>query len=65
MVEELEAMLDVVDPQPSGKWGLMKRRKFDLPVGGSFSNDMAADVAQVVHMLTQEDNQSNASPDIL
>ncbi|KAG1354483.1 BAG family molecular chaperone regulator 7 [Cocos nucifera] len=65
MVEELEAMLDVVDPQPSGKLGSMKRRKFDLPAGGSILNDMAAGVAQVVNMLNHEDSQSNASPDIL
>ncbi|XP_008787002.1 BAG family molecular chaperone regulator 7 [Phoenix dactylifera] len=65
MVEELEAMLDVVDPQPSGKLGSMKRRKFDLPAGGSILDDMAVGVAQVVHMLNQEDSQSNASPDIL
>lgn len=63
MVEELEAMLDVVDPQPSGKMGSMKRRKFDLPAGGSILNDMAVGVAQVVHMLNQEDSQ--ASPDML
>ena len=33
MVDELEAMLDVVDPQPSGKSLSMRRRTFDLPEG--------------------------------
>ncbi|XP_057776766.1 BAG family molecular chaperone regulator 7-like [Salvia miltiorrhiza] len=33
MVDELEAMLDVVDPQPPGKPSLMKRRTFDMPDG--------------------------------
>jgi hypothetical protein len=31
MLEELEAMLEVVDPQPPGKQRSLSRRKFDLP----------------------------------
>ena len=30
MVEELEAMLEVVDPQPPGKLGSSKRRRFAI-----------------------------------
>ncbi|KAL6126971.1 hypothetical protein ACLB2K_075016 [Fragaria x ananassa] len=33
MVDELEAMLEVVDPQPSGKSLSMRRRTFDMPDG--------------------------------
>ncbi|XP_077235924.1 BAG family molecular chaperone regulator 7-like [Tasmannia lanceolata] len=54
MVEELEAMLDVVDPQPPGKLGSLKRRKFDLPVSGSVQKEMALGVAEVVQMLDEE-----------
>ncbi|KQK20063.1 BAG family molecular chaperone regulator 7 [Brachypodium distachyon] len=34
MLEELEGMLDIVDPQPVGKQRSFSRRKFDLPEGG-------------------------------
>lgn len=51
MVEELECMLDVADPQPPGKLSSLRRRKFDLPVGGPISNEMARGVAEVVQML--------------
>ncbi|RZC63819.1 hypothetical protein C5167_025568 [Papaver somniferum] len=54
MVDELEAMLEVVDPQPPGKLGSMKRRRFDLPEGG-FQKEIAEGVAEVVHMLNQEE----------
>ena len=54
MVEELEAMLEVVDPQPSGKLGSMRRRRFDLPDGGPISKEMMAGVTEVVQMLDQE-----------
>ncbi|XP_077245094.1 BAG family molecular chaperone regulator 7-like [Tasmannia lanceolata] len=60
MVGELEAMLDVVDPQPPGKLGSLKRRKFDLPVSSSVRKEMALGVAEVVQMLDAEDNGSNA-----
>ncbi|XP_010264223.1 PREDICTED: BAG family molecular chaperone regulator 7-like [Nelumbo nucifera] len=55
MVDELEAMLDVVDPQPPGKLGSLKRRKFDLPEGG-IQNEIAAGVTEVVQMLDQVEN---------
>ncbi|KAG8390250.1 hypothetical protein BUALT_Bualt01G0064200 [Buddleja alternifolia] len=53
MVEELEAMLDVVDPQHHGKSLSMRRRTFDMP-GGMINKELAAGVAQVVQMLDQE-----------
>ncbi|XP_057980667.1 BAG family molecular chaperone regulator 7-like [Malania oleifera] len=58
MLDELEAMLDAVDPQPAGKLGAMRRRKFDLP-GSGFQKDMAAGVAEVVHMLDQDEKYDN------
>ncbi|KAK9293246.1 hypothetical protein L1049_021237 [Liquidambar formosana] len=61
MVDELEAMLDVVDPQPAGKRSLsMKRRMFDMPDGG-IQKEIAAGVAQVVHMLNNQERNSDAS----
>ncbi|XP_043715358.1 BAG family molecular chaperone regulator 7-like [Telopea speciosissima] len=62
MLDELEAMLDVVDPQPPGKLGSMKRRKFDLPEG-CIQKEIAAGVAKVVQMLNEEDNDSVALED--
>nr|GEX06255.1 BAG family molecular chaperone regulator 7 [Tanacetum cinerariifolium] len=56
MVDELEAMLDVVDPQPGGDGGRslsMKRRTFDMP-DGVIQKELAAGVARVVRMLGQE-----------
>nr|DAD36071.1 TPA_asm: hypothetical protein HUJ06_006711 [Nelumbo nucifera] len=47
MRDELEEMLDVVDPQPIGKLGSMKWRKFDLPDGG-IQKEIAAGVAEFV-----------------
>jgi hypothetical protein len=35
MLEELEGMLEIVDPQPPGKQRSLSRRKFDLPEGWS------------------------------
>ncbi|KAL3837891.1 hypothetical protein ACJIZ3_022482 [Penstemon smallii] len=52
MVDELEAMLDVVDPQPPGK-SLSRRRTFDMP-DGVMNKELAAGVAQVVRMLDEE-----------
>ncbi|KAL2555984.1 BAG family molecular chaperone regulator 7 [Forsythia ovata] len=57
MVDELEAMLDVVDPQPPGKSLSMRRRTFDMP-DGVINKELAAGVAQVVQMLDQEVNGS-------
>ncbi|WOK97164.1 BAG family molecular chaperone regulator 7-like [Canna indica] len=53
MVEELEAMLEVIDPQPASKLGSMRRRKFDLP-DGVLSKEMMEGVAEVVQMLDEE-----------
>ncbi|KAG6390127.1 hypothetical protein SASPL_151609 [Salvia splendens] len=59
MVDELEAMLDVVDPQPCGKSSLLKRRTFDMP-DGVINKELAAGVAQVVRMLDEEATSSEA-----
>lgn len=53
MVDELEAMLDVVDPQPPGKSLSMRRRTFDMP-DGTFRKEIAEGVAQVIQMLDEE-----------
>ncbi|CAN6569232.1 unnamed protein product [Malus baccata var. baccata] len=60
MVDELEAMLDVVDPQPAGagKSLSMRRRTFDMP-DGVIQREIAEGVAQVVQMLDREGNSSN------
>ncbi|KAA8533857.1 hypothetical protein F0562_031374 [Nyssa sinensis] len=55
MVDELEAMLDVVDPQPPGKSPSMRRRTFDMP-DGVIQKQLAEGVAQVVEMLDKEQN---------
>lgn len=56
MVDELEAMLDVVDPQPPGGRSLsMRRRTFDMPTGG-LQKEIAEGVAQVVQMIEEEEN---------
>lgn len=65
MVVELEGMLDVVDPQPPGKLGSMKRRTFDLPENGHIRRELAMGVAQVVQMLDEEDNGSDAFGPVL
>lgn len=58
MVDELEAMLDVVDPQPTKKLLSFRRRTFDMP-DGVIQKEIAAGVAEVVQMLNHEDNTSN------
>ncbi|XP_034708864.1 LOW QUALITY PROTEIN: BAG family molecular chaperone regulator 7 [Vitis riparia] len=56
MVNVLEAMLDVTDPQLPRKMGsVRRRRKFDLPAEESIQKEIAAGVAEVVQMLDQED----------
>ncbi|CAA2960073.1 BAG family molecular chaperone regulator 7 [Olea europaea subsp. europaea] len=55
MVDELEAMLDVVDPHPPGKSLSMRRRTFDMP-DGAINKELAAGVAQVVQMIDQDMN---------
>ncbi|XP_071722148.1 BAG family molecular chaperone regulator 7 [Rutidosis leptorrhynchoides] len=57
MVNELEAMLDVVDPQPPGKSLSMRRRTFDMP-DGAIQKEIAEGVAQVVQMLQDEEESS-------
>lgn len=58
MVDELEAMLDVVDPQPAKKSLSMRRRTFDMP-DGLIEKEIAAGVAEVVQMLNSDENASN------
>jgi hypothetical protein len=57
MVDELEAMLDVVDPQPLGKSLSMRRRTFDMP-DGVIQKEIAQGVAEVVQMLQQEESSA-------
>ncbi|KAG6429245.1 hypothetical protein SASPL_107290 [Salvia splendens] len=57
MVDELEAMLDVVDPQPGGKSSLV-RRTFDMP-DGVINKELAAGVAKVVEMLDEEESAAS------
>ncbi|XP_052177565.1 BAG family molecular chaperone regulator 7 [Diospyros lotus] len=59
MVDELEAMLDVVDPQPAGKSFSMRRRTFDMP-DGIIQGKIAAGVSEVVQMLEQENGTFEA-----
>ncbi|ESQ31690.1 hypothetical protein EUTSA_v10004201mg [Eutrema salsugineum] len=54
MVDELEAMLDVVDPQPQGKSLSMRRRTFDMP-DSMIRNEIADGVTQIVQMLETEE----------
>ncbi|TXG62662.1 hypothetical protein EZV62_009656 [Acer yangbiense] len=62
MQNELDAMLDVVEPRPQGKQlGSMRRRKFDLPGGCCNQNEIAAGVAEVVQMLDQADKYDKVS----
>ncbi|MBA0552489.1 hypothetical protein Golob_023293, partial [Gossypium lobatum] len=54
MVDELEAMLDVVDPQPQGR-SLSMRRTFDMP-DSVIQKEIAEGVAEVVRMFESEDS---------
>ncbi|KAK7263851.1 hypothetical protein RJT34_31448 [Clitoria ternatea] len=59
MVDELEAMLDVVDPQPAGRIpSLSRRRTFDMP-DGVIRKEIEEGVAQVVQMLDEAENSSS------
>ncbi|KAJ4958968.1 hypothetical protein NE237_026079 [Protea cynaroides] len=60
MLDEFEAMLEMVDPQPTGKLGSMKWTKFNLPKG-CIQKEIAADVTNVVQMLNEEDDRAGAS----
>ncbi|KAL6606410.1 hypothetical protein ACP70R_042063 [Stipagrostis hirtigluma subsp. patula] len=53
MLEELEAMLEVVDPQAPGKQRSLSRRKFDLPEGGAVSAEKAAGVNNAVRIIEE------------
>lgn len=52
IVYELEGMLDVIDPDSSGRLQ-MRRRTFDMPDGG-IQKEVAAGVAQIVQMIEEE-----------
>lgn len=54
MVDELEAMLDMVDPQPPGKLSSLRRRTFDLPDGAQLSKDMTSSVEEVIQLIERE-----------
>ncbi|XP_027355739.1 BAG family molecular chaperone regulator 7 [Abrus precatorius] len=62
MVDELEAMLDVIDPQPAlpGRSSSLsfKRRTFDMP-DGVIRKEIEEGVAQVVQMLDEAENSSS------
>ncbi|KAF5731070.1 putative BCL-2-associated athanogene 7 [Tripterygium wilfordii] len=58
MIDELEAILDVVDPQPTGKSLSMRRRTFDMP-DGVIRKEIAEGVAQVVRMLDNEERSGD------
>ncbi|XP_048127488.1 BAG family molecular chaperone regulator 7 [Rhodamnia argentea] len=60
MIDELEAMLEVVDPHPPDKSLSMRRRTFDVP-DGVIQKEIADGVAQIVKMLDQEENSTTAS----
>ncbi|KAK4777269.1 hypothetical protein SAY87_017456 [Trapa incisa] len=63
ILDELEAMLDVVDPQPPGKLLSIKRRTFDMP-DGVIQKEMADDVTQIRRMLKrvlgEEEDQTSS-----
>ena len=55
MIQELESMLDVVDPQSANKGATgSSRRKFGLPEAGHPQKEMDAEVAQVVTVVEEE-----------
>ncbi|KAF5806143.1 putative protein kinase RLK-Pelle-CrRLK1L-1 family [Helianthus annuus] len=52
MLDELEAMLDIVDPQSKRVKSLtLKRRTSNLPDGGVIQKEVAEGVTQVVHVI--------------
>ncbi|KAJ1277457.1 hypothetical protein BS78_04G005600 [Paspalum vaginatum] len=53
MLEELEGMLEIVDPQPPGKPRTLSRRKFDLPEGGAIPKEMRNGVKNVVRIVEE------------
>ncbi|GMH18289.1 hypothetical protein Nepgr_020130 [Nepenthes gracilis] len=52
MVDELEAMLNAVDPHPSGRSLSARRRTFDMP-SSAIQEEIAEGVAQVLQMLDE------------
>ncbi|MED6149610.1 hypothetical protein PIB30_064117 [Stylosanthes scabra] len=58
IVDELEAMLDVVDPQPGGGRSRSFRRTFDMP-DGVIRKEIEEGVRQVVQMLDDAENSSS------
>ncbi|KAE9620168.1 hypothetical protein Lal_00018994 [Lupinus albus] len=58
IVDELEAMLDVIDPKADGRSLSLKRRQFDMP-DGVISKEIEEGVAQVVQMLDEAENSSS------
>ena len=58
MVDELEAMLNVVDPQPAAGRSLsIKRRTFDMP-DGLIQKEIEEGVAQVVQMINEAEREA-------
>ncbi|XP_044505721.1 BAG family molecular chaperone regulator 7-like [Mangifera indica] len=53
MVDELETMLDTVDPQPAVRSLSIRKRTFDMP-DKVIQKEIAAGVAQVVKMIDEE-----------
>uniref|UniRef100_A0A0E0L6S4 BAG domain-containing protein n=1 Tax=Oryza punctata TaxID=4537 RepID=A0A0E0L6S4_ORYPU len=51
MLDELEGMLEIVDPQPPGKQRSLTRRKFDLPEGGAITDEKMAGVNNAVKVI--------------
>ncbi|WVZ82957.1 hypothetical protein U9M48_030157 [Paspalum notatum var. saurae] len=57
MLEELEGMLEVVDPQPPGKQRSLSRRKFDLPEGGALTDEKTAGVNKAVKIIKENEGK--------
>lgn len=51
MLDELEGILEIVDPQPPGKQRSLTRRKFDLPEGGPITDEKMAGVNNAVKVI--------------
>ncbi|XP_031391657.1 BAG family molecular chaperone regulator 7-like [Punica granatum] len=64
MTDELEAMLDVVDPQPLDKYlAIRRRRMFDVP-DGHVKKEVADGVAQIVRMLDQDEKSTTSTSEV-
>lgn len=57
MADELEAMVNVVNPKSAEMLGSIKRRTFDMPV--VVQKKIAAGVAEVVQMLDKAEKYDN------